>query len=247
MDPPHRRPRRHRAGRGRHRGLAAAGRGGRADPRGDAGGAAPRARGAVRRRRVRDVRPHPALGGGGGLVADRAVRAGPDGRAARRVRALLPLDRPRRPRLLPRPARTRLPATPSTRWRSSPGTAARPTSRPVRWPRCRSSATCCGASWTASTGPTRSDRDDGTLPKLAPHVRLRFDATRNQSVLLGPESVAVLNRTSADILELCDGRRTARRDRRRAADAATTGWPTTRCARSSTGWPPGTTWRSADG
>ena len=48
----------------------------------------------------------------------------------------------------------------------------------------------------------------GTLPKLAPHVRLRFDATRNQSVLLSPESVAVLNRTSADILELCDGRRT---------------------------------------
>ena len=47
-----------------------------------------------------------------------------------------------------------------------------------------------------------------SLPKLAPHVRLRFDATRNQSVLLGPESVAVLNRTSADILQLCDGRRT---------------------------------------
>jgi hypothetical protein len=39
------------------------------------------------------------------------------------------------------------------------------------------------------------------MPKLAPHVRLRFDATRNQSVLLGPESVAVLNKTSADILE----------------------------------------------
>jgi pyrroloquinoline quinone biosynthesis protein D len=48
----------------------------------------------------------------------------------------------------------------------------------------------------------------GSLPKLAPHVRLRFDAARNQSVLLSPESVAVLNRTSADILELCDGRRT---------------------------------------
>jgi pyrroloquinoline quinone biosynthesis protein D len=47
----------------------------------------------------------------------------------------------------------------------------------------------------------------GTLPKLAPHVRLRFDATRNQTVLLGPESVAVLNKTSADILGLCDGRR----------------------------------------
>jgi pyrroloquinoline quinone biosynthesis protein D len=46
-----------------------------------------------------------------------------------------------------------------------------------------------------------------SLPKLAPHVRLRFDATRNQSVLLSPESVAVLNGTSAAILRLCDGRR----------------------------------------
>ena len=48
----------------------------------------------------------------------------------------------------------------------------------------------------------------GTLPKLAPHVRLRFDATRNQTVLLGPESVAVLNGTGASILSLCDGQRT---------------------------------------
>jgi pyrroloquinoline quinone biosynthesis protein D len=46
-----------------------------------------------------------------------------------------------------------------------------------------------------------------SLPKLAPHVRLRFDAARNQSVLLSPESVAVLNGTSAAILRLCDGRR----------------------------------------
>jgi pyrroloquinoline quinone biosynthesis protein D len=46
------------------------------------------------------------------------------------------------------------------------------------------------------------------LPKLAPHVRLTFDAARNQHVLLSPETVAVLNATSADILGLCDGRRT---------------------------------------
>jgi pyrroloquinoline quinone biosynthesis protein D len=45
------------------------------------------------------------------------------------------------------------------------------------------------------------------LPKLAPHVRLRFDAARNQHVLLSPETVAVLNGTSADILLLCDGQR----------------------------------------
>jgi pyrroloquinoline quinone biosynthesis protein D len=47
-----------------------------------------------------------------------------------------------------------------------------------------------------------------SLPRLASHVRLSFDATRNQNVLLSPETVAVLNRTSADILRLCDGLRT---------------------------------------
>lgn len=45
-------------------------------------------------------------------------------------------------------------------------------------------------------------------PFLALHVQLRFDPTRNQHVLLSPETVAVLNRTGADILELCDGQRT---------------------------------------
>ena len=45
-------------------------------------------------------------------------------------------------------------------------------------------------------------------PALARHVRLTVDATRDRPVLLGPETVAVLNATSADILRLCDGRRT---------------------------------------
>jgi pyrroloquinoline quinone biosynthesis protein D len=45
-------------------------------------------------------------------------------------------------------------------------------------------------------------------PELAPHVRLTFDRTREQHVLLAPESVAVLSRTGADILGLCDGQRT---------------------------------------
>lgn len=45
-------------------------------------------------------------------------------------------------------------------------------------------------------------------PSLAPHVQLRLDPTRDQHVLLSPETVAVLNRTSADILDLCDGQRT---------------------------------------
>ncbi|WP_342670890.1 pyrroloquinoline quinone biosynthesis peptide chaperone PqqD [Pseudonocardia acaciae] len=45
-------------------------------------------------------------------------------------------------------------------------------------------------------------------PRLAPHVRLVFDRARGRHVLLGPESVVVLNRTGADIVGLCDGRRT---------------------------------------
>jgi pyrroloquinoline quinone biosynthesis protein D len=45
-------------------------------------------------------------------------------------------------------------------------------------------------------------------PVLAPHVRLRLDPIRNRHVLLSPETVVVLNRTGADILQLCDGHRT---------------------------------------
>jgi pyrroloquinoline quinone biosynthesis protein D len=45
-------------------------------------------------------------------------------------------------------------------------------------------------------------------PELARRVRLSFDSTRERHVLLGPESVVVLNRTGADILGLCDGQRT---------------------------------------
>lgn len=45
-------------------------------------------------------------------------------------------------------------------------------------------------------------------PALAGHARLRFDATRDRDVLLGPETIVVLNATSADVLRLCDGGRT---------------------------------------
>ena len=44
-------------------------------------------------------------------------------------------------------------------------------------------------------------------PVLSRHVRMRFDRTRERHVLLGPESVIVLNPTGADILGLCDGHR----------------------------------------
>lgn len=58
------------------------------------------------------------------------------------------------------------------------------------------------------TGAVKSSVETSSRPKLALHVRLSFDAARNQHVLLSPETVAVLNRTSAEILQLCDGQRT---------------------------------------
>src|SRR5688572_28740058 len=75
-----------------------------------------------------------------------------------------------------------------------------------------------------STRPTRSDRMDPTAsetatrpgtavsgsdrPRLARHVRLTFCQTRKRHILLLPETVVVLHGSGADILELCDGRRT---------------------------------------
>jgi pyrroloquinoline quinone biosynthesis protein D len=50
---------------------------------------------------------------------------------------------------------------------------------------------------------TGSDR-----PRLARHVRLSFCRTRQRHILQLPETVVVLNGSGADILELCDGRRT---------------------------------------
>jgi pyrroloquinoline quinone biosynthesis protein D len=58
-----------------------------------------------------------------------------------------------------------------------------------------------------STRPMAS-MDDSARPRLAPHVRMRFDAVRGQHALLSPETVWAINDTGAAIVELCDGRRT---------------------------------------
>ena len=58
-----------------------------------------------------------------------------------------------------------------------------------------------------STGPTQTS-DGADRPRLAPHVRLTFDAARAQHVLLTPEAVTVLNATGAEVLRRCDGTRT---------------------------------------
>jgi len=58
-----------------------------------------------------------------------------------------------------------------------------------------------------STAPVQTV-DSADRPRLARHVRLRFDPARGRHVLLTPEAVTVLNGTGAAVLELCDGRRT---------------------------------------
>ena len=50
------------------------------------------------------------------------------------------------------------------------------------------------------------DRD--TKPKLAKRVRMRFDKVRGGFVMMLPETAVLLGDTSAEILELCDGKRT---------------------------------------
>jgi pyrroloquinoline quinone biosynthesis protein D len=60
-----------------------------------------------------------------------------------------------------------------------------------------------------TTGPmTRPGVSGSDRPRLARHVRLTFSRTRQRHILLHPETVVVLNGSAADILELCDGRRT---------------------------------------
>ena len=58
-----------------------------------------------------------------------------------------------------------------------------------------------------STAPVQT-ADGADRPRLARHVRLRFDRARGQHVLLTPEMVTVLNGTGAAVLSLCDGQRT---------------------------------------
>jgi pyrroloquinoline quinone biosynthesis protein D len=46
-----------------------------------------------------------------------------------------------------------------------------------------------------------------TRPRLVTGARLRYDEVREEHVLLIPEGVVRLNATGAEVLELCDGKR----------------------------------------
>jgi pyrroloquinoline quinone biosynthesis protein D len=46
-----------------------------------------------------------------------------------------------------------------------------------------------------------------TRPRLATGARLRYDDVREEHLVLRPEGAVRLNRTAAEVLELCDGER----------------------------------------
>jgi len=46
-----------------------------------------------------------------------------------------------------------------------------------------------------------------TRPRLRTGARLQYDEVREQHMLLVPEGAVRLNRTAAEVLELCDGER----------------------------------------
>ena len=56
--------------------------------------------------------------------------------------------------------------------------------------------------------PSDAAMSDLARPRLARHVRLSFCRTRQRHILQLPETVVVLHGSGAQILELCDGRRT---------------------------------------
>jgi coenzyme PQQ biosynthesis protein PqqD len=56
--------------------------------------------------------------------------------------------------------------------------------------------------------PTSDSAKLPERPRLAPGVRLHFDATRNAWVLLGPERVIETEGPASEILRRCDGSRT---------------------------------------
>ena len=46
---------------------------------------------------------------------------------------------------------------------------------------------------------------EASVPRLPPHIKLRFDETRKRWVLLAPERVLMPDEIAVEILQRCDG------------------------------------------
>ena len=52
---------------------------------------------------------------------------------------------------------------------------------------------------------TRIEIGETSVPRLPRHVKLRYDETRKQWVMLAPERVLIPDEIALEILRLCDG------------------------------------------
>ncbi len=48
--------------------------------------------------------------------------------------------------------------------------------------------------------------EDGSLPRLPRHVKLRFDQRRNRWIVLAPERVLMPDEIAVEVLKRCDGK-----------------------------------------
>src|SRR5918999_5924486 len=208
VDTPHRRPRRHDRGNGRHRVLGAPRRGARRLAGRAAVGAARPPRGPLRGRRLRELRAPEAMDRVCRVVAHRAFRAGRDPCAARGARASLRVDRPRGARVLPRTARA---GAPRRAVRARPCSRALPNARAAGG--CRRGAPLQDGDAVGAARGNRARRRAAagagrlTRPRLVTGARPQYGDVREEHVLLVPEGAVRLNPTAAAVLELCDGER----------------------------------------
>jgi pyrroloquinoline quinone biosynthesis protein D len=56
------------------------------------------------------------------------------------------------------------------------------------------------------TGEQAARFDAATVPRLKPHVRLQFNAARNQWVVQAPERVLMPDDIAISVLQRCDGK-----------------------------------------
>ncbi len=59
-----------------------------------------------------------------------------------------------------------------------------------------------------TTGTETAESDSGCMPRLPRGVRLKYDETRAEWLLLAPERVVKADAIAAEILRCCDGTRT---------------------------------------
>ena len=52
---------------------------------------------------------------------------------------------------------------------------------------------------------TRAIVEEGSLPRLPRHVKMRFDQRRNRWIVLAPERVLMPDEIAVEILKRCDG------------------------------------------